>query len=322
MIQIEAREFDNQDSLASYFGSGVTVAHPEVCIAHLSDLHFVTHPKLKRVTFRGMVGHDLNALAALETQLTSMHVDLLFVTGDLSTWGDETSLLDARRFIMVLAGSLNLQPAHVLWIPGNHDVIVDYRKIATKQRKFTQICGTTEPLRQLIVKGMDVAVFSFDSTLRTGLWPFTSNRGEVTQEAFNAFNQAVLKVDAATPAAIKLVQIHHHPLPIPYKKDDGVSGVLTTMTNGATFADRMQETGMNLIMHGHEHYAYSTSLQPYPQEKPTVLVAAGTACQVKNHEMSFNYVKVRRNKDISLTRYVYKETGFRVDRNSTKIFRS
>jgi 3',5'-cyclic AMP phosphodiesterase CpdA len=167
---------------------------------------------------------------------------------------------------------------------------------------------------------MDVAVFSFDSTLRKGFWPFTSNRGEVTKEAFNSFNQAILKV--TNPAAIKLVQIHHHPYPIPYKKDNGVQGVLTTMTNGATFVDRMQEKGMDMILHGHEHYAYSTSLQPYPQMRPTVLVAAGTACQVKNHEMSFNYLKVRRSKDISLTRYVYRETGFYVDRNSTKIFGS
>jgi 3',5'-cyclic AMP phosphodiesterase CpdA len=320
MNRIDAREFGEQDSLASYLKSGIPLAEPELCIAHLSDLHFVTHSKLKHVTFRGMVGHDVNALEAIETQLTTMEVDLLFVTGDLSTWGDETSLQDARGFIMTLAVKLRLQPYQVFWIPGNHDVIVDYHKIATKERKFTKVCGTTEPLKQLSVKGMDVAVFSFDSTFREGFWPFTSNRGEVTQEAFNSFNRSIQQVNTTTPHAIKLVQIHHHPYPIPYKKDNGVAGVLTTMTNGATFVDRMQEKGMNLILHGHEHYAYSTSLQPYPQERPTVLIAAGTACQVHNHEMSFNYLRVRRNKEISLTRYVYRETGFYMDRNSTKIF--
>jgi 3',5'-cyclic AMP phosphodiesterase CpdA len=269
-----------------------------------------------------MVGHDLNVVAALETQLLSMEVDLLFVTGDLSTWGDETSLSDARGFVMTLAGKLNLQRSQVFWIPGNHDVIVDYHKIATKTRKFTKTCGATSAVEQLHIKGMDLAVFSFDSTFREGFWPFTSNRGEVTQPAFNDFNQAARAVNSTHPNAIKLVQIHHHPLPIPYKKDNGVMDVLTTMTNGATFADRMQETGMNLVMHGHEHHAYSTSIQPYPQQKPMVLVAAGTACQVQNREMSFNYLKVRPNTDITLQRYVHRETGFYMDRNSTKVFGS
>jgi 3',5'-cyclic AMP phosphodiesterase CpdA len=322
MTRIEGLDFRPQDSLAAYVAGEVPIAELELNIAHLSDLDFVTHPILKRITFRGMVGHNRNALAALETQLAQLPVDLLFVTGDLSTWGDETSLSDSRGFVMNLANMLSLQRSQVFWIPGNHDVIIDYHKIASKKRKFTKICGATSDVELLNVKGMDVAIFSFDSTFREGVWPFTSNRGEVTQAAFNAFNQAVSMVNRTCPNAVKLVQIHHHPLPIPYKTDTGVSGVLTTMTNGATFADRMQETGMQLIMHGHEHYAYSTSLQPYPQEKPTVLVAAGTTCQVENHEMSFNYVTVRKNKDITLRRYIYRETGFYMDRNSTKIFRS
>jgi 3',5'-cyclic AMP phosphodiesterase CpdA len=316
---IDAPELQ-QDSLASYLASGIAIEEPELCIAHLSDLHFVTHPFLKRLTFKGMVGHDLDVLAALETQLLSLEVDLLFVTGDLSTWGDERSLSDARGFIMNLANQLKLPRSRVFWIPGNHDVIVDYHKIKTNQRKFTKICGTVTVMEQLNIKGMDVAVFSFDSTFREGVWPFTSNRGQVTQQAFNSFNQAIQALDKAHPNAIRLVQIHHHPLPIPYKKDNGVMGVLTTMLNGATFADRMQETGMNLVMHGHEHYAYSTRMQPYPQRLPMVLAAAGTACQVQNHELSFNYLTVHRNKEIKLRRYIHRETGFYMDRNSTKIF--
>ena len=221
---------------------------------------------------------------------------------------------------MSLAGMIKLNRHQVFWIPGNHDVIVDYHKITAKTRKFTKICGKASAMQQLSIKGMDLAIFSFDSTFREGFWPFTSNRGEVTQEAFNAFNRAVQTINSTHPNAIKLVQIHHHPLPIPYKKDNGVADVLTTMTNGATFADRMQETGMHLIMHGHEHFAYSTSMRPYPQQKSLVLAAAGTACQVQNHEMSFNYLTVRPNADIMLRRFVYRETGFSIDRNSTKVF--
>jgi predicted MPP superfamily phosphohydrolase len=136
-----------------------------------------------------MYGHD-QTVAALQTQLKTMGVDLLFVTGDLSTWGDGRSLRDALLFIKKLARSLKLKSKQVHLIPGNHDVLIDYYRIGRKSRNFTRVCGLVHLLRIVKIKEVEIAVFSFDSTLREGTWPFTSNRGQISASAFNDFNQA------------------------------------------------------------------------------------------------------------------------------------
>ncbi len=309
---------DPIDSLISYETHGVQLTAPQVRIAHLSDLHFVTHALLKRVAFGGMRGHDPVVIDALGTQLKTMEVDLLFVTGDLSTWGDRKSLRDALLFIKRLARSSGLKQKQVHIIPGNHDVLIDYYRASLKSRNFTSVCGEVPILRVVRVKGMDIAVFSFDSTLRTGLWPLTSNRGQITGDTFNKFNEARAVIPPNT--AVRLVQIHHHPLPIPYKLDNGVTGALTTMTNGATFADRMQECGIHVILHGHEHFPYACQVSYHPESNSTVVVSAGTASQIRNHEMSFNYLTITPSSSVALTRYLYRETGFTVDRDATRVF--
>ena len=185
-------------------------------------------------------------------------------------------------------------------------------------RNFTQVFGDIPLLRTLNVKGFEVAIFSFDSTFRSGLWPFTSNRGQILPTAFNAFNRA--QQELADRELVRIVQLHHHPLPVPYKTDDGVKGVLTTMTNGATFADRMQECGAHVILHGHEHFPYSCKISYHPDQNATVVVSAGTASQVGNREISFNYLTITPRVGVALTQYVYRETGFAISRDATRVF--
>ena len=86
---------------------------------------------------------------------------------------------------------------------------------------------------------------------------------------------------------------------------NGVSGVLTTMTNGATFADRMQESGIHVVMHGHGHFPYSCQVSYHPETNATVVLSAGTAGQMHNREMSLNYVAIKPRSGVALTRYVY-----------------
>jgi len=306
------------DSLSSFVEHGAPIDSPRLRIAQLSDPHFVTHAVLRHFSFGGMRGHDDTVIAALQTQLSTMQVDLLFVTGDLSTWGDTRSLRDSLSFVKRLGRSLGLKRQQVYIVPGNHDVLIDYYRASLRERNVTTVCGSVPISRVITLRNMDVAIFSFDSTLRTGFWPFTSNRGQVTRDAFNEFN--VAHAGLPNSVCVKLVQIHHHPLPIPYKLDNGVAGVLTTMTNGATFADRMQECGIHVVMHGHEHFPYSCRIQYHPESNATVVVSAGTASQVRSHEMSFNYLVITPKSGLALKRYVYRETGFYEDRNATRVW--
>jgi 3',5'-cyclic AMP phosphodiesterase CpdA len=296
----------------------VPVNPPRLRIIQISDLHFVTHPLLKRITFNGMFGHDSDAVAALETQMRRMSADLLFMTGDFSTWGDKKSLSDSLAFVRKLGAALKLAPDRVHWIPGNHDVLIDYPRVKKPTRNYTAICGTPPPLIQLKIGGFDVAIFSFDSTVRDGRWPTSSNMGEITKDAYNQFNLASQSI--AGKQMIKLVQLHHHPLQIPYKEHQGMKTYWTTMKNGAEFADKMQHEGADLIMHGHEHYPYSVEYRYHGNAKRTVIVSAGTGSQLKNREISFNEIVVIPGYSINLQKHVYRGTGFEVDLNATRIY--
>jgi len=92
------------------------------------------------------------------------------------------------------------------------------------------------------------------------------------------------------------------------------------MTNGATFADRMQECGIHVVMHGHEHFPYSYQVSYHPETNATVVLSAGTASQMHNREMSFNYVAIKPRSVVAVTRYVYRETGFSINRDATRVF--
>lgn len=312
------------DALSSYRKNNAIVALPKVKVVHISDLHFVNHWLLEKFdVFSGLRGHDPDTVTALENTVSLLKPDLLIVSGDQTTWGDRASLKSVKKFILKLGRRCKLVGRSIFWIPGNHDILLHYyfgnRLLG---RNHDDIFGKIQPCRHLAVSGYNFGVFSFDSTLdRTKqwspLWPFVGSMGRVSRPSFNEFNSTV-----GTPTSghcdFKIALIHHHPLPIPYKGNQNVGIELTTMSNGGTFIAHMQESGVNLVLHGHEHHPYSCRYSFDPDQQEIVLVAAGTASQQGTAENSFNYLEIVPRSRIIVQKYSYKEAGFR--RDSTKIF--
>lgn len=311
------------DSLPSYYKNNAIAALRKIRVVHISDLHFVNHWLLKRFSFEGMRGHDPETVAALQHTVSSLKPDLLIVTGDQSTWGDRASLASAKVFILKLAALCQLGQSSVFWIPGNHDILLHYYLGARfLTRKYDRVFGKLEACRHVAVAGYNVGVFSFDSTLdrskqMTPLWPVVGSKGHISRSSFNEFNNAAA-MPASTSCDFKIGLIHHHPLPIPYKGNHGVGIELTTMTNGGTFVAYMQESDVNLVMHGHEHHPYSCRYSFDPSRQELVLVAAGSAAQREAHENSFNYLEIVPRARVIVRKYTYRETGFR--RDSPKVF--
>lgn len=312
------------DLLASYRTNDAIAALPRLRIVHLSDLHLATHPVLRRLAlYSGLNGHDEPVCRALGTIVESLKPHLLFATGDHTTWGDKRSLAAARSFLLKLAWSVGISHENVHWIPGNHDILIDYYcSFLPSRRAYDGIFGEVSPVKILTAAGYKVAIYSFDSTLDRSsqwspLWPFVGSRGSVSRDAFNRYNDAVQK-HPERDKCFKIAQIHHHPLPIPYKTADGVGLELTTMTNGGTFIAYMQESGVDLVLHGHEHHPYSCRYCFDPEHRELVVAAAGSASQKGAPFNSFNYLEVVPNTRIIVNEYRYTETGFR--RQSSKVF--
>ncbi len=114
-------------------------------ILHLSDVHFgpnnikaaPNYRRLLRAAFRsplvskkvlqGVSPHDPTALRELSASVISEAADaewlgktVLICTGDLSTWGDEPSVVAVKRLLDRLAADAGLPDPVVLY--GNHDV--------------------------------------------------------------------------------------------------------------------------------------------------------------------------------------------------------
>jgi 3',5'-cyclic AMP phosphodiesterase CpdA len=316
---------DRADALSSFRQNDAIVALPKIRIVHLSDLHFVTHRILTRFEgFSGLRGHDRDTQRALQNQIENLKPDLLFITGDQTTWGDRSSLRTVRQFILDIATRIQIDMSHVVWIPGNHDILLHYYFGSRfMRRNYDLEFGPIVPTRFLNISGYDIAVFSFDSTLdrkgqRSPLWPLVGSRGEISRKAFNEFNEG--QTDTTKRCDFRVALVHHHPLPIPYKGGEEIGLELTTMTNGGTFIAYMQESGMDLVLHGHEHYPYSCRYCFDPNRPSIILAAAGTACQRRTQQNSFNYLEIVPGIRIVVRKYDYTETGFRRDTAAIKVF--
>jgi 3',5'-cyclic AMP phosphodiesterase CpdA len=292
-----------------------------ITIAHISDLHFLSsgYPKLIRNGLRRLKlqYQDETILDAMVIHLRECKPDILVVSGDLTTLGDRASMAEASAFLarLVEACSIHSHDRQII-TPGNHDTIQQY--FFRRPRAFEQVFTNQRDYRTFDVAGTHLAIFSFDSSIREGRLPrglFRANKGKVSGRAFNAFNDNLKKEDVPT---FKIAILHHHPLPIPYKNVHG----LTVMENGGAFIAHMQSRGVNLILHGHEHYPYSCTYRFDLTQHPVIVAAAGACLYDKNNNNpgSFNIIQIHPEDHVSVTQVTYYETGFNPEPPKTFYF--
>jgi 3',5'-cyclic AMP phosphodiesterase CpdA len=312
------------DSFDSYFRSLSGAALESIRIVHISDLHFVNGTLLNAVKSwsSGVHGHNLDVLAALKSEVVALKPDFIVSTGDQTTFGDKTSLQSSRTFLKELASESEVPQDRLYCIPGNHDVLLHYYfGFFGKNRNYDEVFGAVQTASYEEAAGNKVAFFCFDSTLEREsglLWPLIGSRGKISPQSFNDFNSA-RRQNHDAHEYFKIALIHHHPLPIPFKthKEDIE---LTTMVNGGSFIAHMQESGINLILHGHEHHAYSCRYCYEPNGNDIVVAAAGSASQEGVIRNSFNYLEIVPGVSVTIRRYNYDEAGFHIDRGATKTF--
>jgi 3',5'-cyclic AMP phosphodiesterase CpdA len=283
-------------------------------IIHCSDMHFVARmPGFIRPWLRShhLGDHDDTALRAIGTAAKPLHPDIMIVTGDLSTFGDVRSLERGRQRLIELAAHIGIGDAtRVIMIPGNHDHCLRYLRL---QRRCTlEENVPVTPHRRIEVRGIRIDIFSFDSSadFAPSFWPFGVSIGGVGSGQFDVFNARVNSLgeedEQAFKDSLKIAVLHHHPLPVPHKDVEG----LTVMRNGGTFIAHAQSNGINLVLHGHQHYPYSCSYRYRDDRDETIVVAAGTASQHGGGRKSFNIIDWYPWKKLTITTYVHFESGY------------
>lgn len=244
-------------------------------IAHISDLHFGTE--------------DDAVTEALTAALRGPEApSLVAISGDLTQRARPHELRRARAFLDGL-----LTPYVV--VPGNHDVPMFnvFERLAHPLRRYCR--AITDDLSPLYADD-ELAVVGV-----TTAHGFTVKGGRITSEAID---RACTQL-AVHEAAWKVV-VAHHPFLIP---EGGKSSDL--VDNAQEAIDAFRAVGVDLLLGGHLHLAYSDDVAFRDRARRIVAVAAGTAIstRLRGHPNSYNHLAFDGD-DVTVTNRVWDGSAF------------
>lgn len=156
---------------------------------------------------------------------------IIVFSGDLADSGNPDAYRRARELVEPAAQALG---ARVMWVPGNHDKIAQFRQVMLDQEP------TDEPLDQVLWDG-DARVIGLDSSVLGQAYGDLEDR-----------QLAWLREELRKPAPLGTVIAVHHP-PV----DSPMLGMLSAINlrRAERLAEVVQGTDVRLIVTGHVHYA-------------------------------------------------------------------
>lgn len=196
-------------------------------LVHLSDLHFGHH--------------DDDVVQSLETEIAAQRPDLVVVSGDFTQIGSRAEFAKARDF-------LDMLPAPVLGVPGNHDV--PERNLL---RRFFNPYGLyrryISPELEPFLHRDGVAIAGIKTSRRANLQGLNWSDGAIDSEQLAMLEARFASVPQE---AVKIV-VAHHPLMHPQEP-------MARPQNRVRRADRALATfarlGVRLVLSGHFHLSY------------------------------------------------------------------
>jgi len=215
--------------------------------AQVSDLHFGRH--------------DPATAAALRRDLAAASPDVVIASGDLTQRARRAEFRAARAWLDSLA---------LPWIavPGNHDIpLFDVvRRFLAPLGRWRRYIG---PDDEVFFGNAEVAILGLD-TARRNRW----KEGRIRASQIDAARRAFA---ATSPGTLRVLVTHHPFLPAP---DDRR---WTPMERGEEAMAALRDAGLDLLLSGHQHRAYSEDVtRHYEKVARTVIVAhAGTSTSTR-----------------------------------------
>jgi 3',5'-cyclic AMP phosphodiesterase CpdA len=232
-------------------------------IVHLSDLHFGAH--------------DERLVEAVDWHVDQLKPDLVVISGDFTQRARTEQFREACEFL----DGLRERGHEVLGVPGNHDVplydvLRRFLSPLARYRRFIDdsLCPFIE-LPGVAVLGINTAR---SLTFKEGR--INADQVEFIRETF-----------ARTSSEAMRVLVTHHPL---FALE--VAGELERPIVRQELAlDAVEESGVDMLLAGHNHHASSQDASDLITRAGGVLVVqAGTATstRVREQEQSFNTVDI------------------------------
>lgn len=249
-------------------------------LAHCSDLHLLSLEGAKVLDFanKRWIGglnllsnrarhHQSEIFIAMMDDLNASDVDHLLVTGDVTN----LALDEEFRFARDLFSRLRLGPDQVTVIPGNHDTYVRagakyFAKHFGEYFESDEGAGLPEGQSWPCVRTRGpVAIFGLSSSLKT---PWFTAYGVIGDEQLEHLRRALL--DERYANSLRLVAIHHSPA------EPRAKSRVRGLRDRFKLYKLLEETGAELILHGHEHLDLSASLHGRDGAVPVRGIQSGT----------------------------------------------
>ncbi|HTU73962.1 MAG TPA: metallophosphoesterase [Trebonia sp.] len=193
-------------------------------LVQISDVHLTTSGTLPP----GVRPRD-NLVRAVEImQSSGMRPDVILATGDLANSGDAACYDDLRA---IMAGAARATGATVIYLPGNHDDRVAFR------RHLLDADGDA-PVNQTHWHD-GLRIITLDSVVPG------ADHGALGQEALG-----YLRAELATPAPDgTILALHHPPIPSPIKPMAQIA-----LREPGRLRDAIAGSDIRLILAGHSHH--------------------------------------------------------------------
>ncbi|WBU31158.1 metallophosphoesterase [Rhodopseudomonas palustris] len=290
-------------------------------ILHLTDIHLGEDHGFRlpgartrfdissQGTLSEVIRKDLEALGA------TRKIAGVVISGDLVTRGgwrrqyrvadyEISGLQMARDFLDDLSSSLEVPPDFFFISPGNHDIVrrdshgdsagllIDYEHEEGFRVLREDFCGVyrLSPLNYVMtvdVSGELVSLGMLNSAYLNDEAGFTEY-GFVGDDA-----EYVFDIISSETASTKILALHHHVLPV-YERELLSKGTALSLTlDAARIMRRAQETGVDLVLHGHQHFAkvmgfrsWSPEMEKkYRTDGRDICVVAGGSAGVKGDRL-------------------------------------
>jgi 3',5'-cyclic AMP phosphodiesterase CpdA len=232
-------------------------------IVHLSDLHFGAH--------------DERLVEAVERQADMLKPDLIVISGDFTQRARTEQFREACEFLE----RLRERGHEVLGVPGNHDVplydvLRRFLSPLARYRRF--IDDTLCPFIEL----PGVAVLGVNTARSLTFKDGRLNRDQV---------EFIRETFARTSGETLRILVTHHPL-LALRVGEEVERAIGRQELAL---DAVEESGVDMLLAGHNHHALSHDAGDLVTRAGGVLVVqAGTATstRVREQEQSFNTIDI------------------------------
>jgi 3',5'-cyclic AMP phosphodiesterase CpdA len=232
-------------------------------LVHLSDLHFGAH--------------DVRLVEAVGRQVDELKPDLVVISGDFTQRARTEQFREACEFL----DGLRNRGHEVLGVPGNHDVplydvLRRFLSPLARYRRFIDesLCPFIE-LSGVAVLGINTAR------------SFTFKDGRINKDQVEFIRETFSR----TPSESFRVLVTHHPL-----LALEIGGEVERAIGRQELAlDAVEESGVDMLLAGHNHHASSEEASDLVTRAGGVLVVqAGTATstRVREQEQSFNTIDI------------------------------